>query len=91
MIKMKLTDQLSNITQSNGGYNFNINGVLQWYANAYIMLFQYYANQFLFVREGNEAANIQEVVTNEYNACKALTNPSVVQSDFMTDYAYFVS
>jgi hypothetical protein len=88
---MTLTSQLSNITQTNGGYNFNVNGILQWYGNAYVMLFQYYANEYLFTREGNEAANIQDIVTNEYATCKALSAPTQVQSDFITDYEHFIN
>ena len=87
---MKLVDQLSNITQSNGGYNFNINGVYQWYSSTFVMLFQYYANQFLFTREGNEASDIEQIVTNEYNLCKVTNSPSQVQSDFMIDYEHFI-
>jgi hypothetical protein len=91
MSNATLQSQANNITQSNGGYNFNVNGILQWYSSVYQLLFQYYANQYLFDRETSLGQNIQTLVTNLYTTCKALASPTVIQSNFISDYEYFVS
>lgn len=87
---MSLKD-LSDLTKTDAGYNYTLDGIYVFVSTPYQLLYTYYLSEFLFEAiQGNEE-EVQAFITANYNVLNTYSNPTPTESDFVADYQHFIS
>lgn len=88
---MKLTDQLDKIIKTDNGYAFTLNGVYQLYASATLLVYYTYASQFLYETIHGNESEVEDFTKSIYDRLKVYKTPTDLESNFVSDYEYFVN